>query len=185
MTNQLFEAFQEQGLDPQPMPKMGEMNAACTAGAVSWAAPTALNGTAGGIWMIARKRGRRLSPAARVESVVIEGGRVIGVQVKKGLSRQFYPGRPGCTGCQQIWHARYPATTRASPVSRACSLTPFYVWRPGSQKACNSKISPCRSSSVNEHIILSPYFDHLSFFFNKDWQQASRRHRVDHDQAGG
>jgi len=24
--------------------------------------------------------------------------------------------------------------------------------------------------SVQDHIILSPYFDHLSFFFNQDWR---------------
>jgi hypothetical protein len=27
--------------------------------------------------------------------------------------------------------------------------------------------------SIQERIILSPYFDHLSFFFNKDWRQPA------------
>jgi hypothetical protein len=27
--------------------------------------------------------------------------------------------------------------------------------------------------AVKEHIILSPYFDHLSFFFNRDWRKPA------------
>ncbi len=104
-----------------------------------------------------------------VESVAIKGGRAAGVFVKNGWSRHFYPAdlvvlaaggfetaaildRSGITCEERLF---------VDPVLCVAAKIPDF-------KQHSEVTMPF--VSILDHIILSPYFDHLSFFFNKKWR---------------
>ena len=172
VTNQLFEAFQAQGLDPQPMPKMGEYERCLHCGRCQLGCPNGVKWDSRRYLDDARKKGAEVITGCRVESVVIEGGRATGVRVKKGFSRQFIPAdlvvlAAGGFGTPVILdNSGIPCEPRlfVDPVLCVAARIP---------KSMQFKDITMPFVSVNEHIILSPYFDHLSFFFNKDWRQPA------------
>jgi choline dehydrogenase-like flavoprotein len=167
-TRRLFEIFGEMGLDPRPTPKMvdydrcigcGRCVLGCTEGA-KWDSRRFLD--------VAIANGARLVPSCRVERVVVQDGRATGVEARQGLARRFYPadlvvlaagglGTPVILGNSGI---------ECEPVLFVDPVLCVAANVPGSRQ---DREIPMPFVSQREGFILSPYFDYLSYFFNREW----------------
>jgi choline dehydrogenase-like flavoprotein len=113
--------------------------------------------------------GARLETNCRVEQVAFADGRATGVWARQGLRRRFYPAdlvvlaagglgtpvildRSGIPCEPHLFVDPVLCVAARLPGCRQCFEVemPFVVQRPG--------------------FIVSPYFDYLSFFFNREWR---------------
>jgi choline dehydrogenase-like flavoprotein len=169
VTKRLFEICQEMYLDPQPTPKMvdytrcircGECVLGCKQGA-KWDSRQFLHK--------ALDKGARLIERCIVDRVVAENGMVTGVQARRGGKKEFYPAdlvilAAGGLGTPIILEnsgIECQPSMFVDPV--LCVAT---EWK----DSYENKEIPMPFVIQREHFIVSPYFDHLSFFFNKDWK---------------
>jgi choline dehydrogenase-like flavoprotein len=122
---------------------------------------------------LAVEHGAALETGCKVERVVIEQGKATGVVARTGLLRRFYPAdlvilAAGGLGTPVILQSSgIPCEPRlfVDPV-----LTVAAHWPDALQ--CKEIEMPFVVQ--REHFILSPYFDFLSFFFNKAWQHPAK-----------
>ena len=105
----------------------------------------------------------------QVESVAIEDARAIGVWARTAWGRRLYPsdlvvlaaGGLGTPVILQNSGIACEPRLFVDPVLCVAARSP----------GCNQHRDVTMPFvSTREHIILSPYFDHLSFFFNRDWR---------------
>lgn len=171
-TRKLFDIANEMRLDPVPIPKLGDYSRCVNCGKCVLGCSRSVKWDSRRYLKDACAHGATLIRKWRVEKVVIDNGRVAGVIARRGLSKRFYPAdlivlAAGGLGtpvilensgikCEQRLFVD-PVLTVAAELkncrqSREFSM-PFVVQK--------------------EHFIISPYFDHLSFFFNKKWRHAS------------
>ena len=172
-TRQLFQICQEMGLEPVPMPKMGDYERCKSCGRCIFGCPEGVKWDSRQFLDAAVAQGAQLITGCRVESVEIEDGRATGVWARHGLGHRFYPAdlvilaaggfatpailEESGIPCEPHLFVD-PVLTVATrwPGSQQCREVemPFVVQRPG--------------------YILSPYFDFLSFFFNDEWKYPAR-----------
>jgi choline dehydrogenase-like flavoprotein len=173
VTRRLFAIFQEMGLDPQPIPKMGEYERCLHCGRCQLGCPEGIKWDSRRFLKIAQEKGAQVVTGCRVESVVIQGGYATGVLAGNGLSRHFFPAdlvvlAAGGLGTPVILdNSGIPCEPRlfVDPVLSVAARSP---------KCMQHKDITMPFVSTKEHIILSPYFDQLSFVFNPDWRQRAR-----------
>jgi len=165
----VFEICQEMSLQPVVTPKMvdlgkctrcGRCVLGCQQGA-KWDSRHFLNQ--------AIEKGARLITGCRAQKVVIENKRAIGVQAMLGWRSHFYPadvvilaaGGLGTPVILQNSEIECKANLFVDPV-----LCVAARW-----DGCRQyQDIPMPFIVQREHFILSPYFDFLSFFFNRKWK---------------
>ena len=172
-TRRLFEICRQMDLDPQPTPKMGDYAKCAGCGRCVFGCTRGAKWDSRQFLQIALERGARVMTKCPVERVVIENGRAAGVEVRKGWARQFYPAdlvvlaAGGLATPVILQNSGIPCESRlfVDPVL-SVAITyddafqhreiemPFVVQRP--------------------HFILSPYFDYVSFPFNKMWRYPAK-----------
>ena len=168
-TRRLFEICQGMDLAPLPMPKMGDMHRCLNCGRCVLGCPRGAKWDSRRFVDSARAAGATLVTRSPVERVVFSGSRAMGVIVRKGLRKRFIRadlvvlaaggfGTPVILGnsgveCEKRLFVDpvlcVAAKWRGAMQNRDISM-PFVVQRDG--------------------FIISPYFDYLSFFFNRDWR---------------
>ena len=172
-TRRLFEICREMDLDPQPTPKMGDYEKCIACGRCVFGCTRGAKWDSRQFLQIALERGARVVTRCRVERVVIENGRATGVEARKGWARQFYPAdlvvlaAGGFATPVILQNSGIPCESRLFVDPVLCVATksdgvlqhrelemPFVVQRP--------------------HFILSPYFDYVSFPFNKMWRYPAK-----------
>lgn len=168
-TRRLFEICSEMGLHPRPTPKMGCYERCVRCGRCVLGCEQEAKWDSRQYLDTAIRQGTVIKTGCKVEKVVIEEGRATGVIARQGWRRAFYP-------ADVVFLA---AGGFATPVildnsGIACENRLFVdpvlcVAAPLQQAHQNTEIS-MPFVVQKEHYILSPYFDHLSFFFNKDWR---------------
>lgn len=168
-TKALFRAAEGMGLDPRPTPKMGRHERCrgcgrCVLGClhgIKWDSRAFLDS--------ALAKGARLRTGTRVERVEIRGGEAAGVWIRRGLGRRLVRadlivlaagglgtprilGASGLPGQPRLFvdPVLCLAARRAGAGQDRELAMPFYVQGDG--------------------YMISPYFDHLSFFFNRRWK---------------
>jgi choline dehydrogenase-like flavoprotein len=168
-TRQAYAICQEMGLKPAMTPKMiypercvgcGKCVLGCPRGA-KWDSRRYLNQ--------ALRRGARLISNTRVQKVCIQDGRATGVIAARGWRRQFFPadlvilaaGGLGSPVILQRSGIKCEDRLFVDPVLCVAAQID------GSRQ--NAEI-PMPFIVQKEHYILSPYFDFLSFFFNRRWR---------------
>lgn len=168
-THILFDICQNMGMSPLPTPKMGNYERCvgcgrcvlgCTHGA-KWDSRTFLND--------AIQKGAVLITRNRVQRLVIDKGRVLGAIAQNGLRRKYYPADLVVLSAGGFGT---PVILQNSGIECAHNLFVDPVLcvaahHPGSMQ---NRELPMPFIVQAEHYILSPYFDHLSFFFNKNWR---------------
>jgi choline dehydrogenase-like flavoprotein len=187
VTRRLFAIFQELGLEPQPMPKMGEYERCLHCGRCQLGCPNGIKWDSRRFLKAAQEKGAQVITNCHVESVVIEGGHAgghatghaIGVRVKNGwtrhgmarygMARHFFPAdlvvlAAGGFGTPVI------LDNSGIPCEPRLFVDPVLCVAARSPKSMQHKDITMPFVSIQEHIILSPYFDHLSFFFNPHWR---------------
>jgi choline dehydrogenase-like flavoprotein len=169
VTRQLFAIFQELGLESQPMPKMGEYEHCLHCGRCQLGCPNGIKWDSRRFLKVAQEKGAQVITGCQVESVVIEGTHATGVRVKNGWTHHFLPAdlvilAAGGLGTPVI------LDQSGIPCEPRLFVDPVLCVAARSPKSMQHKEITMPFVSSQEHIILSPYFDHLSFLFNQDWR---------------
>ena len=168
LTEQLFSVFEEKGLDPQVTPKFMEDPSRCVA-----CGKCVLGCKYGAKWtadaLICDVDGVTVETGANVQQVVIEGERATGVLVRRGFSTEFMAAdlvilAAGGLGTPVILNAS------GIPSSPTLFVDPVLCVAARWEGAKLDRQLPMPFVSEQPDYILSPYFDWLSFFFNKGWR---------------
>jgi choline dehydrogenase-like flavoprotein len=171
-TRRLYRTFDELGLDPVVLPKMGEADRCRHCGRCMLGCPYGRKWDSRTHLDEAVRRGARLMTGSLVTKVVIEGGRATGVIVRRKTLHRFVPadlvvlaaggfGTPAILGRSGI--ACEP-TLFVDPVLTVAARVPD-AWQ------CNEIEMPFVVQ--REGYILAPYFDWISSLFHPSW-----RHRL-------
>jgi choline dehydrogenase-like flavoprotein len=168
-TRRLFEICREMELNPQPLPKMGDSRKCTNCGRCVLGCPQGAKWDSRKFLEAAQEKGARVLTGHRVEQVIVQGRRAAGVTVRRGWRVEFHPAdlvilAAGGLGTPVILEnsgiscekrlfvdpvlcvaARFPGAFQNREISM-----PFVAQRKG--------------------YILSPYFDYLSYFFNRNWK---------------
>jgi choline dehydrogenase-like flavoprotein len=172
VTRRLFAACEELGLDPFPTPKMGDYARCVHCGRCVFGCPQGVKWDSRRFLDDALEHGARLETNCRVERVAIADGQATGAWTRQGLRHRFYPAdlvvlaagglgtpvvldRSGIPCEPHLFVDPVLCVAARLPGSRQCFEVqmPFVVQQPG--------------------FIVSPYFDYLSFFFNRDWRHPA------------
>ncbi len=167
-TNRLFEICTQMNLHPQPTPKMGVYNRCIRCGRCVLGCPRDVKWDSRQFLQIAINQGAHLHTDCKAERVIIEDGKATGVMARHGWQTIFYPadlvilaaGGLGTPIILQNSGIECESNLFVDPV-----LCVAAEWKECLQ---NREIS-MPFVVQKEHFILSPYFDFLSFFFNRDW----------------
>jgi choline dehydrogenase-like flavoprotein len=172
-TRRLFEICQEMGLNPRPTPKMGNYDRCISCGRCVFGCPQGAKWDSRRFLEMAQQKGAQVITGCKVERVVIKDGRATGVWAKEGWARRFYLAdlvilaAGGLATPVILQNSGIPCEPRlfADPV--LCVATEW------------SNALQCKEIEMpfivrQKHFILSPYFDYLSFFFNKAWKYPAR-----------
>lgn len=172
-TRALFDAFREAGLDPRPMPKMIDFGKCRACGRCILGCPYGAKWDARRFLAEAVARGAELRTGAKVESVVVENGRAAGVVYRSGGRRRVIEteivvlaaGGFGTPPILERSGIRTEPRLFVDPV--LCVAGP---WRGAKQD--REVLMPF--ASQRDGYILSPYFDPLSYYFNRSWKPKPR-----------
>ncbi|MBR3314351.1 MAG: GMC family oxidoreductase [Atopobiaceae bacterium] len=171
LTERLFATFEQLGLAPQVTPKFmedptrcvtcGKCVLGCRYGA-KWTCDQLLVGLDG----VTVKRG------AKVERVITENGKATGVVVQRGPRRETHPADLVILAAGGLGT---PVVLEASgiPTRPTLFVDPVLCIACRWEGAHLDTQLPMPFVSEQPDYILSPYFDWLSFYFNKQWRMPS------------
>ncbi len=168
-TRRLFRTFDEMGLAPQAMPKMADAAKCVSCGRCILGCPSGAKWDSRRFLDAARARGAEVVTGAKVERLIHGPDRATGIVVRRGLRRRFVPadlvflaaggfGTPAILGRSGI--ACEPRLFVDPVLCVAAS------W-PG---ALQNREVPMPFAAALDGFILSPYFDFLSYFFDRRWK---------------
>jgi len=172
-TKELFATFQEMKLNPEPMPKMGRYARCHQCGRCVMGCPAGTKWDSRHFLREAIAKGAELLTKCRITKVVIEGDEAIGVEGRHGLRSRFIPadlvvlaaGGLGTPLILQNSGLECEPNLFADPV-----LCVAAEWRGYYQ----NQEMPMPFVAQRDHFILSPYFDHLSYLFNRKWKSSAQ-----------
>ncbi len=172
-TRRLFDACQELGLDPQPTPRMVDLERCIACGRCMLGCPRAAKWDSRRYLAAAQQAGARVVTGCRVERVELKAGAVTGVHAHCGLVHRFFAadvvvlaagglGTPvileksGMTFERRLFVDPVLCVAAEWPDAMQCGEIPmaFHVQRPGYS--------------------ITPYFDLLSFLFRREWRYPAR-----------
>ncbi len=172
-TRRLFEICSGMGLDPQPTPKLGDYERCTGCGRCVLGCARGVKWDSRCFLESALSQGATLRTGCKVERVVIREGRAVGVEARTGWGRRFYPAdlvvlAAGGLGTPVILQ------NSGFPCEGALFVDPVLCvaaeW-PG----CRQSSEPSMPFVVQrDHYLLAPYFDYLSFFFNRAWRYPAQ-----------
>jgi choline dehydrogenase-like flavoprotein len=168
-----FKICREMKLDPQVMPKMGDYAHCRNCGHCVLGCPYGIKWDSRQLLRQAQRQGTRLLTAHRAEKIVHENGRAKGVVAWHGLKRKWFPAdlvvlAAGGLGTPQV----------LQDSGIACEATlfvdPVLCVAAEMKDSFQNRELPMPFAVQKEGYIISPYFDHLSFFFNRDWRLKAK-----------
>lgn len=171
-TNQLFDICTQMDLNPQPTPKMGLYDRCKKCGRCVLGCPHGVKWDSRKFLEIAINKGAQLITNCKVEKVIIKNGHVTGVQARQGWQTRFYPADLVILAAGGF---ETPAILQNSGIKCENSLfvDPVLCVAVEWNGCLQDKEIPMPFVVQKEHFILSPYFDFLSFYFNKGWKHPS------------
>jgi len=168
-TKQLFEICQNMGLSPKVTPKMGHYERCANCGRCILGCVHGVKWDSRSFLTDAINKGATLVTGAKVQRLMVDKGRVTGVIAKTGFKRKFYPAdlvvlAAGGLGTPVILQNSGIACDPALFVDPVLCVAARY------EGSLQNRELPMPFIVQTDHYIISPYFDHLSFFFNDDWR---------------
>jgi len=173
LTAETFEVCREMGLQPVVTPKMTDFSGCVKCGRCVFGCPQGAKWDTRHFLDQALAQGARLVTGCKVKKVIIRNGRAAGVEAVAGGRLRFYPAdlvilAAGGLGTPVILE------NSAIKCERNLFVDPVLCvaaeWKGAGQ---NHEI-PMPYIIQKENFIISPYFDFLSFFFNKKWKLPAR-----------
>ena len=165
----LFEICSEMDLNPQQLPKLGDYSrctgcGSCVMGCrygIKWDSRHFLND--------AERQGAKLVTGCKVIKVVAPNGVVTGVQAQQGLKSVYIPADIVILAAGGF---STPVILQNSGIECESRLfvDPVLCVAAENRGSLQNKELSMPFAVQREHYILSPYFDYLSFFFNKSWR---------------
>ncbi|MBN1779793.1 GMC family oxidoreductase [bacterium] len=172
-TRLFFDTCKNMGLDPVPTPKMGHYDKCRHCGKCIFGCPPKVKWDSRQFMDDAVSHGAVLMTGCRVQKVVIENGEAKGVIARRGLAPVFYPADMVilCAGGFGT-----PAILQNSGIACKSGLfvDPVLCVAAEQKDAGQNREVAMPFVVQREHFMLSPYFDQLSFFFNKEWRKPGR-----------
>ena len=164
-TKRLFEICREMNLNPQPIPKLGDYRGCTNCGRCVMGCRYGVKWDSRQFLKAAQDLGAELVTGCKVLRVVIENGSVKGVHTQKG----FYPADIVILAAGGF---STPVILQNSGIECESRLfvDPVLCVAAERKGSLQSKEFSMPFVVQKEHYILSPYFDYLSFFFNKSWR---------------
>lgn len=172
-TKRLFEICQEMHLDPQPIPKMGDYDRCTNCGRCVLGCPQGVKWDSRRFLKAAVDKGARVVKNCKVERVVVKGGKISGVEAKEGWRRQFYSADLVILAAGGLGT---PVILQNSGINcqQRLFVDPVLCVAAEWEGCLQNREIPMPFVVQKEHFIISPYFDYLSFFFNRDWRLPAR-----------
>jgi len=172
-TTELFAITEEMGLAPKPTPKFGHYSRCLSCGQCVLGCQHGVKWDSRQFLDIAVAKGACIVIGADVKKIVIENGKAVGVQARKNGRLRFYPADLVLLSAGGF---ATPVILENSKISCEPSLfvDPVLCVATEWEDACQNREIPMPFVIHKEHFILSPYFDHLSFFFNRNWRYPAR-----------
>ncbi|MBE3133730.1 MAG: GMC family oxidoreductase [Acidobacteria bacterium] len=173
VTRRLAGACTELGLDPRPIPKLGDYSRCRQCGRCVLGCPNGAKWDARRFLDDAVSRGATVETGWKVDSLVVRGGLADGIQGRRGLRRAaasadlivLAAGGAGTPAILERSDIRCEPRLFVDPI--LCVAAPL----PGA--GLDREISMPFVVERDRYIV-SPYMDWLSFFFNQRWRLAAR-----------
>jgi choline dehydrogenase-like flavoprotein len=168
-TRRLFEICREMNLNPAPLPKMGDNRKCINCGRCVLGCQYGAKWDSREFLRRALEKGAAALTGWRVEKIVSDGVRALGVKARRGFRSKFFPAdlvvlAAGGFGTPAILkNSGFKCENRLFVDPVLCVAVP---WKGALQ---NKEIS-MPFVVQRDGYILSPYFDYLSYFFNKNWK---------------
>jgi len=168
-TRRAFSIFSEMNLNPHPLPKMGDNRRCINCGRCVFGCPQGAKWDSRRFLRDAMRRGADVVTGCSVDSVMIEGGRARGVTFREGrrsgrMQADLVVLAAGGFGTPAILERSGVECPRRLFVDHVLTIAGRL---PGARQ--NSEIS-MPFAAQRDGYILAPYFDYLSFFFNRRWR---------------
>ncbi len=172
-TRRLFDIADEMGLNPVPIPKLGDYDKCVNCGKCVIGCASGAKWDSRRFLKDACDRGAKLVTKWRVEQVATRDGRATGVWARRGLRKRFFAADLIVVAAGGLGT---PVILENSGIPCEPKLFVDHVL------TVAARVKNCRQSrefsmpfvAQKEHFIISPYFDHLSFFFNREWRRDSK-----------
>ncbi|MEI6157066.1 MAG: GMC family oxidoreductase N-terminal domain-containing protein, partial [Atribacterota bacterium] len=159
----------QMGLNPMPMPKMGHYEHCANCGRCVLGCPRGVKWDSREFVRKAVGKGALLQTGGTVEKVLIREGEVTGVKVRWEWGPEFVPADLVVLAAGGLGT---PAILQRSGISTVPRLfvDPVLCVAVEWEGVHQSTEIPMPFVIQREHYIFSPYFDFLSFFFNRRWR---------------
>jgi len=168
-TKRLFEICRDMDMNPLPIPKLGDYSGCNSCGRCVLGCQFGVKWDSRQFLKAAQDLGAKLITGCKVLKVVIENGSVKGVKAQKGMNSIFYPAdivilAAGGFSTPVILH------NSGIECESRLFVDPVLCVAAEQKGSFQNKELSMPFAVQKEHYILSPYFDYLSFFFNKSWR---------------
>lgn len=167
-----FAVCEAMRLEPRPLPKMGRQERCEGCGHCILGCPHGVKWDARQPLAKARARGAEVLEGWRVRRIVMQNGAATGVLATSGLRRRFFPADAvvvagGGLGTPRVLQrSGIPCEPRLFVDPVLCVAAPW----PGARQ---DKEMSMPFFVQREACILAPYFDYLSYFFDRRWRPAA------------
>jgi choline dehydrogenase-like flavoprotein len=172
-TRRLFEICGEMGLSPYPTPKMGSHARCRHCGRCVLGCPYGVKWDSRQFVNTARENGAVIITRCKAERVVFKGGRAAGVEARIGLKRRYFQADLVVLAAGGLGT---PVILERSGISCRPSLSVDPVLCVAAEFPSSALDREVSMPFIveREGYIVSPYFDFLSFFFNKNWAYPAK-----------
>jgi choline dehydrogenase-like flavoprotein len=171
-TRRLFEICREMNLNPRITPKMVDYSKCKRCGRCVLGCPEGAKWDSRRFLEIAIKHGAHIKSGYHVRKIVISGSSVIGVEARHNGRKVILPADLVILSAGGLGS---PVILQNSGIATQSLLfvDPVLCVAADSKDVFQHKEIPMPFVVQRDGYILSPYFDHLSFFFNRDWRIPS------------
>lgn len=169
-TRQLFEICEGIDLNPEPTPKMGNYEHCKHCGRCIFGCPFGVKWDSRQFLKDAEKKGAKLITDCQVKNIIIENGKAKGVTARKRFTYTFFPADVVILSAGGLGT---PVILQNSGIDckEGLFVDPVLCVATHWPDASQNKEVAMPFVVQQDHIMLSPYFDYLSFFFNKNWRK--------------
>lgn len=173
LTKRMFEICEEMELNPEPTPKMIDFNHCTGCGRCVLGCPQQAKWDSRYFLNEAIAKGAKLIKNCKVVKFAVDNGRVKYIQVLEQGKRKFYEADLVILAAGGL---STPVVLQNSDIQceNRLFVDPVLCVAASWENAWQNTGIPMPFIVQREHYIVSPYFDYLSFFFNKKWRIPAR-----------